>query len=282
MEIQWPLVFFTLLAGLGAGTFAMVAISEWWGKAERARLPGAVTVLVALAAAGVASVLHLGHPERIFNALGHVGSGIFFEMLLIGLTGLAAVAYILALRAGSSAATRKGIATVGLVLAAMLAFIVGYSYVLPSRPAWNTLLLPLLFIASAAVLGCFCFYLWAALRGADEGTIAGLNRATLIALAAQAVLLIAFLVHLAASPFPNPTRSPLRLLAGDLALVFWVGLVLIGLLVPGLLAMRSRTGKASGLAPVVAAALGLICVVVGGIALRAPMYVLGTSIEQFF
>ncbi len=282
MNIQWPLVVFTLLTGLGAGTFALVALSEWWGQGARARMPAAITALVALVAAGVASVFHLGHPERIFNALGHFGSGIFFEMLLIGLTGLAALIYIVMLRSGTAAAGRKAVATVGLLTAIAVSVAVGASYVLPSRPAWYTVLLPLLYLASAGVLGCFSLYFWAALRKEEDGTMVSMDRFTLIALAVEAVLLLAYLVYLAAAPFQHDSRSVMRLLAGDLALTFWLGTVLLGLLLPALLAYRFLAAKTGTLSPRLVATLGLLSVLVGGIALRAPLYQLGTSIEQFF
>lgn len=280
MSIQWPLVLFTLLTGLGAGTFGLVALSEWWGKGERARMPAAITALVALVAAGVASIFHLGHPERIFNALGHFGSGIFFEMLLVGLTGLAALIYIVMLRSNSPVQARKVVATIGLLTAIAVSVVVGASYVLPSRPAWYTVLLPLLYLASAGVLGCFSLYFWAAVRKEADGTVLSVDRATLVAVAIEALLLLAYVVYLAAAPFQNPTRSVARLLVGDLAPIFWIGIVLIGLLVPAYLALRFLAAK--GLSARTVAVLGLISAIVGGIALRVPLYLLGTSIEQFF
>jgi anaerobic dimethyl sulfoxide reductase subunit C (anchor subunit) len=282
MDIQWPLVFFTLLTGLGAGTFAVVAAGEWRGKSERTRMPGAITALVALFAGGVASTFHLGHLERIFNALGHFGSGIMLEMLLVGLTGLAALVYIVMLRTGYSAQIRKIVAAIGLVFAVITSFAVGYSYVLPARPAWNTLLLPLVYLASAVVLGCFTMYVWTVLRKEDAPTLMTMNRATLIALAVQAFLILAYVVYLAAAPFQNPTRSVTRILIGDLAPVFWIGLVLIGILVPFFLTIQFLTTKKPSFSPMQAAVAGLICVIVGGLAFRAPMYLLGSSIEQFF
>jgi len=122
MNIEWALVFFTLFVGLSVGTFAGVVLTEWWGKAEQVRLPGAITALVALVIGGISSVLHLGHPERIFGALGHPTSGIFTEALLIGLFGLDIVAYMIAMRRNASGQARKTIATIGLVPAILLSF----------------------------------------------------------------------------------------------------------------------------------------------------------------
>ena len=83
MTIQWSLVFYNLITAIGIGAFAFVAIAEWLGKAERTRMPGAITALVAMAVGGVVSISHLAHPGRIFNVFGNVSSGIFLEMFLL-------------------------------------------------------------------------------------------------------------------------------------------------------------------------------------------------------
>lgn len=281
MEIQWPLVFYTLLTGLGVGAFVVVAITEWLGKAERTRMPGAITSLVAMAAGGVASVFHLGHVERIFNVLNNLRSGISQELILMGLTGLAILVYIILMRLDYSAQTRKIVAIIGLVLSIILAILMGKNYILPARPAWNTWLLPLLYLASAAVLGLFTIYIWAAVTKEEGATVMGLNKATLIALAVQAVVVIAYVIFLAVAPFPHPLRSPARLVAGDMALAFWGGVVIVGLVIPLGLTAWSVTAKKKVLPSLTVAVVGLICVLVGGVATRALMYILGSSIEQF-
>ncbi len=280
MEIQWPLVFFTLLTGLGVSAFVVVAITEWLGKAERTRLPGAITSLVAMAAGGVASVFHLGHIERIFNVLNNLSSGIAQELILVGLTGLAILVYIILMRMGYSVQLRKIVATIALVLAVILAIVMGKNYVLASRPAWNTWLLPLLYLASAAVLGLFTIYIWAALSKEEEATVMGVNKATLIALAVDAVVVVAYVIFLAVAPFPDPLRSPARLVAGDMALLFWGGVVLIGLLIPLALTAWLVTKK-KVVPPLTVAVVGLVCVLVGGVATRALIFTLGSSIEKF-
>ncbi len=281
MEIQWPLVFYTLLTGLGAGAFVVVALTEWLGKAERTRMPGAITSLVAMVAGGIASIFHLGHPERIFNVLGNLSSGISQEMILMGLTGLAILVYIIFTRLDYSAQTRKIVAIIGMVLGVILTIVMGKNYLLPARPAWNTWLLPLLYLASAPVLGLFTMYIWAAVTKEEEATLMGLNRATLIALAVQAVVVVAYLIFLAVAPYPHPLRSLARLVAGDMALAFWGGVVLIGLLIPLGLTAWFITAKKKVLPSLTVAAVGLICVLVGGVAFRALFFLLGSSIEQF-
>ena len=275
MIIEWSLVFFTLFAGLAVGTFACVALTEWTGKAAEVRMTGAVAVLVTLAASGLSSVLHLGHPERIFGAFGHPTSGIFLEALAIGLFGLGVFFYILALRRNASAQSRRLVATISMIPALALAFAVGDSYVMASRPAWNTLLLPLLYVASAAVMGCFATaVLFARFNLAPPEK---LKPATVCALIVQAVLIIAFLIHMAAAPYWEISRSASRVLYGDLAPLFWVGLVLVGLLIPAFLLQRARKD-----APPRFASFGLACVLMAGVAFRAIMFLVGSGVRHFF
>jgi len=299
MSIQWPLVFFTLFVGLGCGIFVVsVALTEWCGKEKQIRSISSILAVVALGVGGMSSTMHLGHPERMFGALGHPTSGIFMESTMMFLLGLVIIVYLLALRRKASDQTCKVIATVGALLAVVLAFVNGDAYVMASIPAWNTILLPVLYVASAAVMGCFGISVLiarientnttivstvtaaetaATMETAMTTTTAKIKRATLIALAIQAVLIIAYLMHIAGAPYPDATRSVTRVLTGNLALFFWGGLVLIGLIIPA--ALMKKTESFSSVTSV---KLGLACVLVGGVAFRVLMFLLGSSIKQFF
>jgi DMSO reductase anchor subunit len=276
MSIEWALVFFTLFAGLAVGTFAGVAVTEWRGTASQVRLPGAILTLAALVISGISSVLHLGHPERIFGALGHPTSGIFLEVLFMGLFGLLVVFYLMALQRKASDASRKLLATLGVIPAALLAFAVGYTYVMPSRPAWNTMILPLLYMTSAAVMGCFSIAVLLS-RAKDAVTANSLSKITMVFLGIQAVLTVAYIGHLTRAPYADVTRSAARVLGGDLGLLFWAGLVLIGLLAPMLIMIRA---KKSG--EIIGASTGLLCVFIAGIAFRAMMFSLGSGVRYYF
>jgi anaerobic dimethyl sulfoxide reductase subunit C (anchor subunit) len=167
---------------------------------------------------------------------------------------------------------------IGAVPAILLAFAVGDTYVMSSRPAWDTLTLPLVYLASAFALGCFSF---SVLLGRNESarTTLIMKRTTLVALGIEVVLIVAYLVALAVAPYPDMTRSATRVLAGNLAPLFWVGIVLIGLLVPGALVALQKAEK---LSTPVGAVFGLLCVFVGAVTFRLLMFNLGSSIWQFF
>ncbi|SHN63731.1 dimethyl sulfoxide reductase anchor subunit family protein [Desulfitobacterium chlororespirans] len=299
MSIEWSLVFFTVFVGLGCGIFVCsVILTEWGGMAKQVRTKSSLAALAALAIGGFSSVLHLGHPERIFGALGHPTSGIFMESTMLGLVALDIIVYLVAMRRNASDRTLRIISTVGIIPAVILAFAVGYTYVLSARPAWNTLILPLIYLASAGLMGCYSLSLLiaftnnissapgttsaeiAAAKGAPSaaGTI---KWATLIAVAFQAVLLILYLIHLAVAPYPDITRSATRVLTGDLAVLFWGGLVLLGLLVPAALVSPFNKKKAKQIPPVASLAFGLVCVLVSSALFRGLMFSLGSSIKQF-
>jgi DMSO reductase anchor subunit len=281
MQVQWALVFFTLFTGLGVGLFVAVAATEWWGQVATVRFPAAVTALVALAAGGIASVLHLGHPERIFGALGHPTSSIFIEMVLIGLTGIGAIVYLVMLKRESPATSRKAVATVTSVPAVVLSFTVGNTYVMASRPAWDTLILPLVYVATAAVMGAATLALFTAVKE-DAETTARVAWALLISLGVQLVLVIVYVASLTWAPYPDTSRSAGRVLTGSLAPLFWAGIIGVGLVVPAVLAYVLRKKKEGGLSPLAGASVGLVAVLVGGIALRALMFALGSGVENFF
>ena len=95
MEAQWSLVLFTVISGAGAWLFAT---SMMGALAKKSPLPTKVETIVAivlLAVGGVASVTHLKHIDRIFEALNHPTSGIFVEAALIGVLIVLALIYLI-------------------------------------------------------------------------------------------------------------------------------------------------------------------------------------------
>lgn len=284
MSIEWILVFFILLVGLGSGTYAAAIImTEWLGKAREIRSSSMIVSLVILVVGGITSIFHLQHPERIFGALSHPTSGIFMEASMIGLTSLAIIIYLVALRRQVTDQTLKIIGTIGMIPALVLAFAIGHSYMMPARPAWNTWTLPLNYFVSASVMGCACLSILAVRsKNADTAVVAGLNRATLISIGIQAVLVIAYIIHLSIAPYPDATRSVSRVLTGNLAPLFWGGIVLLGLVLPTLLVGQAKKKKAKLSVIAIRVQVSLLSILLGSIAFRVMMFALGSGIKQYF
>ena len=86
MEIQWPLVLFSLTAGTGGSLFAFVGLSEFLGGYAKMRDAGAVCSLALIVIGGCFSVLHLASPLHAISAVTNLlsFSGISIELMLLG------------------------------------------------------------------------------------------------------------------------------------------------------------------------------------------------------
>lgn len=277
MEIQWALVIFTVFASLSAGLFAALGVAAWYGKCAKLQMLGSIISIIALAVGGLVSALHLGHPERIFGGFSNLQSGITRELIAFVIFGVIIVVYLVALY--RKAVIGKALSSAAVVGSVGMVIVFADSYLMPARPVWNTVMLPATYLASAGVLGLFTLYILAIREHEEAATLVQIRKATVVALVVQSLVLLGYLGKIVIAPFPDPTRSLTRLLAGDLAIVFWGLVVFIGLVLP----YRLLTGKAShNSANIVRlASTGLACVLIGGTAFRALLYVMGTTVFKF-
>lgn len=267
MEIQWSLVLFTTLAGAGAWMYFAFCVAALKGDVRNDRTKAiACTATFALLMIGtLASVTHLSHPDRIMAVLAHPTMGIFTEALFVGLVCVAVAVYALAWRRNASAGMQKGILVAGAVLAVGLALMLGYSYMMPSRPAWDTFLLPLAYMLTSASGGAAA-YLVAAAAGGEEK--AGLSFGAKLLVAAGVLAAVSAVAYGAFSD----------LLDGATA-AFWITIVVCAALVPvavGLVVAR-KPSQALGLG-VAAVVFGLV----GCAAFRCLMWAAGEGVRNYF
>ena len=100
MDIQWSLVLFTALTGMGGWLFFFICLSVFVRKTDKGAFAGTATALALTVVGGLASVTHLSHPDRMLGALQHPTSGIFTEALLVGLLAIVMIAFLVMLRRG--------------------------------------------------------------------------------------------------------------------------------------------------------------------------------------
>lgn len=281
MAIQWPLLIFSLLTGASAGVMVFVGIGELTKRFKQVRFLLAVVAFVLLAVGGCASVLHLGHPERALHILGNVSSGLSKELFAVGALAVLTFVYaILAKKNFDGAAKVFGV--LSLIAGLALPFVAGASYMMAARPAWDSVALPLMYLGTGIGMG---FALSAALvlmKGDDKDASFAVKLA-LTGIAIAAVVTIAYVAWVAMAPYQDASRSIMRLVSGDLALCFWGGVVVLGILAPVVLAVAAwkKAGSASGVGTASACLwAALACTVVGGVALRSAMYLVGTSVQQ--
>ncbi|RDB68939.1 dimethyl sulfoxide reductase anchor subunit family protein [Eggerthella sinensis] len=281
MEIQWPLLIFSVLLGVTSGCFVFLGVGELKGKFRDVRFAGALVAFVCLAVGGCVSVLHMGHPERATHLLGNLGSGLSKELFVVAIMGIVALVYlVLAKKDYPTASKVSGV--LGGVIGLVLPFVAGASYLIAARPAWDSIALPLMFLGGGLAMGMTLMCGLVLLRGADD------ERGFALKLALAGVLImvvtsLAYVIWIAVAPYQAPTRSIERLISGDMAPMFWVGVVIVGLAAPvalsALALVQAGKGKAAGLAPYLFAACA--CSAIGAVVLRVIMYGVGTSVEQF-
>ena len=235
MEIQWPLLIFSVMLGVTSGCFVFLGVGELKGKFKDVRFLGALNALVCLAVGGCISVLHMGHPERATHLLGNLGSGLSKELFIVAIMGIVSLVYLILAKKDYPGAS-KVFGVIGAVLGLVLPFVAGASYLIAARPAWDSVALPLMFLGGGLAIGMTLMCGLVLLRGnaAEDGGFA--LKLALAGVIIMAVTSIAYVVWIALAPYQAESRSIERLISGDMAVMFWAGVVVIGIVVPVALA----------------------------------------------
>lgn len=289
MEIQWPLLIFSVLLGVTSGCFVFLGVGELKDKFKDVRFWGALVALICLGIGGCISVFHMGHPERATHLLGNLGSGLTKELFVVALMGIVSLVYVILSKKDYPGA-RKVFGILGAVLGIVLPLIAGASYLVAARPAWDSVALPLMFLGGGLAIGMTFMCGLVLLRGDAEKDGGFALKLALAGVIIMVVTSLAYVIWIAMAPYQVPSRSIDRLISGDLAIMFWVGVVLVGLVAPtaltALACVKATKGDAgSALANPNTLAMYLFvamaCSVVGAVVLRVIMYGVGTSVEQF-
>lgn len=289
MSVQWPLLIFSVLLGVSSGISVFLGVAELKGKFKEVRFLGALIALICLAVGGFASALHMGHPERVVHLLGNMSSGLSKELIVVALVGIALVIYVVLSKKDYPQAS-KIVGVAGACLGLILPLVAGASYLIAARPAWDSVTLPLMYLGVGLGMGMLLMAGLVLLKGLS---LEEKKCALKLALGAVVLMIassLAYVAWVAVAPYPDPTRSIDRLISGDLAMLFWLGVVVLGLVVPAVLTAltyknianeqdESAMSRSAQYAGWLFAALA--CSAIGAVCLRVIMYDLGTSVESF-
>ena len=173
MEIQWPLVLFSLLAGTGGALAAFVGLAGLLGGTRKVRETAALCSIVLVVLGGCFSVLHLASPLHAISAVTNLlsFSGVSIELMLIGINFVVMAAWLILARREGSEAGLKWVGVVGIVAGLALGFFCGHGYVIEGQPTWNTNVLPLAYLGSSLACGAFLYGVLAVKFG-DDGELA--------------------------------------------------------------------------------------------------------------
>lgn len=270
-KIQWPLVLFSMLAGCGGCCFAFAGVAGALGESTTVTLWATGVSLVLVVVGAVCSMMHLATPRHAFAAVTHLlsFSGISVELIMLGVVSALMAAYGAACLWFDNELVRLVLGMAGALAGVVLAFVTGHGYLISSKPTWNTKKLPLAYTGTALVAGGF---LYAAVSVATGGVWAmELPVKLLLAACAvfSAVTVAAYLGHLGMQTAKkNPT-------------LFWVGIVVCGLVVP-LACAAILLAPLPSMAFVAVAAVGFAAAMAGGLSLRMLMWIVGAGFLFFF
>lgn len=230
---ELPLLIFTLLAQMAIGAFGAIFMINWGlgdgSEARRITLMPLLGVGMAITAALLASIFHLGTPENAWRALNHLRKSWLSREILFttGFAGSWAVIIGLKLLQIGTSSLWISLAALTGLFGAAAAYSMQRVYQLRSVPAWNTNRTFLEFTMSTVGLGCL---LTGTLLSRDAPGAA----ITWIALAGMLASTIAILVTFSFANIENRKLRSWRIglllavLLGSMAISIWPSSVGMG------------------------------------------------------
>jgi formate-dependent nitrite reductase membrane component NrfD len=272
MVWEWPIWLYLFAAGVaGGGFFATFLIHLFTGGKHKDLLKIATWIGVPLVGIGtLLLIVDLGNQLDFWHLVArfYPVSPMSIGTWVLILWAICAVALIVLWLAESEVRVfviLRGLVpltkVLGWILVVLSAVLITYTGVLLSATStamWATVLLPVLFVVSAISTGLAATMLVAVLLGKEIPHRIGQAAAVLEVY--EVVALIAFLIAVPAGV----------LISGPLSLWFWIGVIAIGMLIPFVLELV--TWKTSPAVLVLAMA---VCVLIGGVVLRAVVVVGG-------
>ena len=292
------------MAGMAGGAYlAGFAVNRFTGGRNDSLLRLSTYLAIPLVVVGVLLLIfELGNPIRFwhlftqFDVTSPMSMGTWILMAWVIVAMIMIVSWWLQNRvsqeaADSLAGLRGPLSIVSAVLAAALITYTGVLLAVSSQSLWSgTVLLPTLFVISAVSTGVAVLILAAlALNAIAEGNMAGLKGALnfifgsaewktskemvlklaetdAIIIVLEIIAMVGFVIWLVTSTSGSDALAVL--ISGSMAAPFWVGVVLLALLIPfGLdLTIRGKAIEAKGVLMTITTSS--LCVIIGGLILR--------------
>jgi formate-dependent nitrite reductase membrane component NrfD len=292
------------LAGMAGGAYlAAFAVNRYSGGKHDSLLRLSTYLAIPLVVLGVLLLIfELGNPIRFwhlftqFKVISPMSMGTWILMAWVIIAMIMIVSWWLQNRvseevAASLAALRGPLSIVSAVLAAALITYTGVLLAVSSQPLWsNTVLLPTLFVISAVSTGVAILVLAAlALNAIAGGSMAGLKLALnyifgstewktpkeivlqlaetdAIIIVLEIMAMVGYIIWLITSTSGSDALAVL--ISGSMAAPFWVGVVLLALLIPFALDLTIRGKAIEAKGVLMTLTTSSLCVIVGGLILR--------------
>jgi anaerobic dimethyl sulfoxide reductase subunit C (anchor subunit) len=300
MEIEVPLVLFTFFTCLASGIFFMQGVLTLLGKGKEHQLTMLIASLVALAIGGISVFFHLQHPLRMLNGFGHITSGITIELIFIVIFAVVLVLYFLMMRRSEEGVAPKWCAVLAVVISLALPFAMGDSYLMPSIPVWDTYMLPVYYVVDSIFFGAVATAIIMVVRKADADILKLVGFVLVVGAVVTVLVNILYAIFITTmgdeysssiSYYFDPTLPDVAMrdtsyyidaiLYGFLAPWFWLGVVVVGCLVPavfGFALWKGSLAEKLSSGQTLAAAIGVaVCTAFGGFVWRVLLYVVAVN-----
>jgi formate-dependent nitrite reductase membrane component NrfD len=242
--------------GLGGGLYLVsLYFNSLWGMFT--------SWLIIAVIKGGTHLMYLGRPARFWRIITRpqtswLARGFIFVLLFVG---FGAIQMILSYWASGTSAEMAFKVLAGIMALGVATYTGIILKNVKGVPFWNSLLLPVLFVI-CGILGGFGLSVAIALNGGGI-SLAAAEMGSRWLLIANVLLIVIYLWR-ASQRESVGKQSVLEQIRGESAPVFWTGVVLLGIVIPLVIAIL-------GLALEVPSALllgGVACEIVGGLALR--------------
>ena len=268
-----PLIaIYLFLAGASAGAFlASAYIERKYPDAVRMRVAGRILapifIGIGLVMLMVDAEAGLHNPLRFIFLVMNPGSvmtlGVYFICVFMPVALIEAVLELL------KKDVPRWLTVIGDVFAFAVAAYTGFLLgVVDAYPLWNNAILPVLFVISALASGLAAVNLCGLILDRESiEKMFDLKKGHVVLGVAEIIALVVMFI-IVASGDPQGAASIQSMLTGGFAGMFWIGLVLVGLLMPLLIganALRASEGSQSSVALEYASECGVL---VGGFMLR--------------
>jgi len=265
IEITWrfPVVLDLFFAGMGAGSFCLAAIASrregqgWTACFRMASLLAPLAGLVGLSML----VIDLGYKSRFWRTMigfnmksplsagSYLLSAFFVVSMIFAIYGLPVdtrdrIPLLGRLSIWDRPQWKNGVGVIGTILALGVSVYTGVLLSASVIPLWRSLSLPLLFFLSAVSTG----FAGGAMLGmmslartnpeAMEGPLQFLKRSYRLILPFYLLVSLALVFSLAI--FPSTRAEAFGLMTGWSGLIWWVGAMGLGIIVPMVLVMRGK------------------------------------------
>lgn len=277
MVVPWGIliVIHFFLSGLAGGSYLASAIATYIGgeRYRRTANIGAYMALLAIVVDVPVLIMDLDRPERFFTLLFRWSAtapltwGVWF---LVGL-GLFSIFNILLQRGNNAAGNaRSFILCIGSIIAIGVCTYtaVAVNIATDARPIWSNGIVIPIFLAASGITAISVISLLIAYGGEGRDELHCLSSANAVLLALQLIMVISLVITASVGTAMSREAAGI-ILKGDLAILFWVGIVIAGLLVPIFLlwANTFAAGKEGRINPGVAVLASLL-ILIGIFSLR--------------